>query len=190
MKIRDKILKDPRVIKVWDEGSDGVWASLKRGYISPSTETSMCHEWAWKDLLADLDSVIPKVEYFSEDFIKIKLTEQQKEIAEWLLGCPCFAEVLDTSLNDFMYEYDMNDRNAAEKIQTGLSDTIIHDSFLYISKNETVISFALDEMGRLIDMTENEGIDEFLLSTGAKSAQCKVNAVVKSIRNLQDKIKH
>jgi hypothetical protein len=48
-KTLDRLAKDPRIDEIWDEGSDGYWASLKDGFNADGC--SCLHEWTVKDLL-------------------------------------------------------------------------------------------------------------------------------------------
>lgn len=45
----DKIALDPRVVSIWDEGDDGLWIELAKGYNSDGA--SCVHEWNVKDLI-------------------------------------------------------------------------------------------------------------------------------------------
>lgn len=48
-KVLDKIAADPRVKEIWDEGEDGLWLSLEKGYNNEGA--SQIHEWSVKDLI-------------------------------------------------------------------------------------------------------------------------------------------
>lgn len=53
----NKIAQDPRVEEIWDEGSDGIWIALQKGF---AWEGVHCvHEWSVKDLLVSFRSVEP-----------------------------------------------------------------------------------------------------------------------------------
>jgi hypothetical protein len=45
----NQLAKDPRVVRIWDEGDDGLWVELAKGYNSEGT--SHIHEWSVKDLI-------------------------------------------------------------------------------------------------------------------------------------------
>jgi hypothetical protein len=45
----DRMARDPRVVEIWDEGADGIWAELAPGH---NFDGSSClHEWTVRDLL-------------------------------------------------------------------------------------------------------------------------------------------
>ena len=45
----DRMAQDPRVVEIWDEDADGIWAQLAPGY---NFDGSSClHEWTVRDLL-------------------------------------------------------------------------------------------------------------------------------------------
>lgn len=52
MRIRDKIRKDPRVERVYED-SDGMWADLKAGFVK-SGDAHCHHEYTWADLYRSL----------------------------------------------------------------------------------------------------------------------------------------
>lgn len=41
---------DPRVLEIWDEGEDGLWASYRDDIKSPMTECTADHEHSFADL--------------------------------------------------------------------------------------------------------------------------------------------
>jgi len=48
-KTLDKLAADPRIVEVWDEDDDGLWALLASGY---NADGSSClHGWSVKELL-------------------------------------------------------------------------------------------------------------------------------------------
>ena len=54
-KTLDKLAADPRIVEIWDEDEDGIWASLADGY---NAEGCSClHEWTAKELLASVDRI-------------------------------------------------------------------------------------------------------------------------------------
>lgn len=46
----DRFENDPRILSIWDEGDDGLWASYRDGVVSPMTECSADHERTFADL--------------------------------------------------------------------------------------------------------------------------------------------
>lgn len=56
-KTLDKLAKDPRVIEIWDEGSDGLWAQLADGFKFEG-EVTCVHEWSCKDLISSMSMVV------------------------------------------------------------------------------------------------------------------------------------
>ncbi len=48
-KTLDRVAADPRILKVWDEGDDGVWASLVQGYNYEGC--SALHGWTVHEVL-------------------------------------------------------------------------------------------------------------------------------------------
>jgi len=191
--VKEVIEKKLFVNRVWDEGADGKWASLEFDYICPSLEVSQCYASTWTELLCEVSNVILKVEYYIDDFVKIKLSKQQKEVIEWLLDCPVFSETGSMSLNEFKETYDYIDIDSkeAQKIQDALSLSGIHNNFFYISKHPEVIEYATLELDRLIDMTETEGTDQFFYdeNKSLKEASAKANGIIRTIRTLIKKIK-
>jgi len=51
----DRVAADPRVKEVWEEGSDGYWASLKEGFNAEGCIS--LHEWTCKDLINALHRI-------------------------------------------------------------------------------------------------------------------------------------
>lgn len=54
-KMLDKLAADPRVVDIWDEREDGIWALLAPGYNADGC--SCLHEWTVKGLLASVDRI-------------------------------------------------------------------------------------------------------------------------------------
>lgn len=48
----DKLARDPRIVEVWNEGSNGYWASLAPGFNREGC--SALHAWTVKDILAQV----------------------------------------------------------------------------------------------------------------------------------------
>lgn len=52
----DRMTRDPRIVEIWDEGDEGIWAQLAPGY---NFDGSSClHEWTVRDLLQAWQSQI------------------------------------------------------------------------------------------------------------------------------------
>ena len=45
----DAMARDPRIVEIWDEDADGIWAQLAPGYNFDGC--SCLHEWTVRDLL-------------------------------------------------------------------------------------------------------------------------------------------
>jgi len=45
----DKLAADPRILEIWDEGEDGIWAALVDGY--NWEDCISLHEWTCTNLL-------------------------------------------------------------------------------------------------------------------------------------------
>ena len=54
----DKLAADPRIVEVWDEGEDGMWAELANGWIWDEVHT--LHEHTVKDLLNAYKQIRPE----------------------------------------------------------------------------------------------------------------------------------
>ena len=52
-----KLLDDPRVESISNEGEDGYWIYLAAGYICGDLDTTVVHEWTVRDLLLSFGSV-------------------------------------------------------------------------------------------------------------------------------------
>jgi len=59
MTIIERIKADPRTSEVWNEGEDGWWVMLKKGYICGESDTHAVHEWTLLSLLRSFRSVKP-----------------------------------------------------------------------------------------------------------------------------------
>jgi len=54
-KALNRIASDPKVEQIWDEGDDGLWISLNKGW---NREGCSCvHEWSVKKLISSFESV-------------------------------------------------------------------------------------------------------------------------------------
>ena len=51
----DRLVRDPRIVKVWDEGEDGLWAEIVDGYNWDGC--SCLHEYTCSDLLSKLGRI-------------------------------------------------------------------------------------------------------------------------------------
>jgi len=52
----DVVAADPRVVEVWDEGEDGIWIALARGW---NAEGCSCvHAWRVSDALRDFRALV------------------------------------------------------------------------------------------------------------------------------------
>ena len=59
MSIVNKIKSDSRVSDVWNEGEDGWWILLKRGFICGNSEAHAVHESTLKSLQSSFKTVKP-----------------------------------------------------------------------------------------------------------------------------------
>jgi len=54
-KTLDKLAADPRIVEIWDEQEDGIWALLADGY---NADGSSClHEWTAGELLRSVNRI-------------------------------------------------------------------------------------------------------------------------------------
>jgi len=59
MKTVERIKADPRVSDIWNEGEDGWWVLLKRGFVCGNSQAHAVHEFTIKSLRATLKTVKP-----------------------------------------------------------------------------------------------------------------------------------
>lgn len=54
-KTLDKLAADPRIVEIWDEQEDGIWALLADGYNADGC--SCLHEWTVRDLMHSVNRI-------------------------------------------------------------------------------------------------------------------------------------
>ena len=118
------------------------------------------------------------------ELIQIGLTARQVESADWLLGCPVFAEDAES----LAYNWDETPARAAA-IVSAAKQARRKGLTLTLPSNREVIEYLHEYAEQLADMSAHEYFDE-LVGKGIphQSAQCKVNAAVRSAQSLADKI--
>lgn len=118
------------------------------------------------------------------ELIHIGLTAAQVDSADWLLGCPLF----DEDTESLAHGWDETPENAA-RIVAAAALCRREGNMLRLPKDKDVLEYLHQYAEQLADMGADEYLDE-LISKGIphREAQCKVNAAVRSVESLADKI--
>ena len=118
------------------------------------------------------------------ELIQIGLTAAQVDSADWLLGCPLF----DEDAESLAHNWDETPERAAE-IVAAAKQAKRDGLTLTLPIDHEVIEYLHQYAEQLADMRANEYLDE-LVGKGIphRDAQCKVNAAVRSVESLAEKI--
>ena len=118
------------------------------------------------------------------ELMQIGLTAAQVDSADWLLSCPLF----DEDAESLAHNWDETPERAA--VIVAVAKQAKRDGLtLTLPSDRQVIEYLHQYAEQLADMSANEYLDE-LVGKGIphREAQCKVNAAVRSVESLAEKI--